>query len=150
MPDWDPETYTRNLIADMRANGGVPTSGPFAGRKLLILTTKGAKSGQPRTAVLAYRNDGDAWSISASKGGSPDDPAWLRNLEAHPDDVTIEVNNDVVRVRPRIETMGPERDRLWEAHVDEMPGFGEYPKKTDRVIPMIVLERVTEAEPVRS
>ena len=143
MPDWDPETFTRTLIEDMRAHGGVPTSGPFTGRKLLILTTKGAKSGEPRTAVLAYRNDGDGWSIAASKGGAPSHPAWLRNIEAHPDDVTIEVNNEVFPVRARIETEGPERDRLWEAHVDEMPGFGEYPKKTDRVIPMIVLERAS-------
>ena len=142
MTDWDPEAFTRNLIEDMRANGGVPSSGMFAGRKLLILTTKGAKSGEPRTAVLAYRNDGDAWSISASKGGAPVHPAWLRNLEANPDEVTIEVNNEVLPVRPRIELEGPERDRLWEAHVDEMPGFGEYPKKTERVIPMILLERV--------
>ena len=142
MPDWDPESFTRNLIADMRAHDGVPTTGPFAGRKLLILTTKGAKSGEPRTAVLAYRNDGDAWSISASKGGAPVHPAWLHNLEANPDEVMVEVNNQVVPVRATIEADGPERDRLWEAHVDEMPGFGEYPKKTDRVIPMILLERV--------
>ena len=142
MPDWDPESFTRNLIADMRAHDGVPTTGPFAGRKLLILTTKGAKSGEPRTAVLAYRNDGDTWSISASKGGAPVHPAWLHNLEANPDDVRVEINNRVIPVRATIETDGPERDRLWAAHVDEMPGFGEYPKKTDRVIPMILLERV--------
>lgn len=142
MADWDPETFTRNLIEDMRAHGGVPTSGPFDGRKLLILTTTGAKSGERRTALLAYCNDSDGWSISASKGGAPVHPAWLRNLEANPDEVTIEVNNQILPVRPRIELEGPERDRLWEAHVDEMPGFGDYPKKTDRVIPMILLERV--------
>lgn len=139
--DWDPEAWTRTLLEDMRAHGGVPSSGPFAGRKLLVLTTKGAKTGAPRTAVLAYRNDGDRWSISASKGGAPEDPAWLRNLETHPDDVTIEVNNEVLPVRPIIEASGPERERLWAAHVEEMPGFGEYPDKTDRVIPMVLLER---------
>ena len=142
MPDWDPESFTRNLIADMRAHDGVPTAGPFAGRKLLILTTKGARSGEPRTAVLAYREDGDRWSIAASKGGAPVHPAWLHNVEANPDEVTAEVNNQVVPVRATVEAEGPERDRLWEAHVDEMPGFGEYPKKTERVIPMILLERV--------
>lgn len=141
MPDWDPDAFTRNLIADMRAHGGVPTTPPFEGRKLLILNTKGARSGEPRTALLAYRDDGDRWSISASKGGAPDNPAWLRNLEANPDEVTIEVNNRVIPVRPVIEAEGPERDRLWAAHVEEMPGFGEYPAKTDRIIPMIVLER---------
>jgi deazaflavin-dependent oxidoreductase (nitroreductase family) len=140
MTDWDPESFTRNLIEDMRTHDGVPSTGHFAGRKLLILNTKGARSGQPRTAVLAYREDSGRWSISASKGGAPVDPAWLRNLEANPDTVTIEVNNEVISVRPVIETDGPERDRLWEAHVEEMPGFGEYPAKTDRVIPMILLE----------
>ena len=141
MPDWDPETFTRNLIDDMRAHDGVPTNGPFAGRKVLILNTKGARTGEPRSAVLAYRQDGDHWSISASKGGAPVNPAWFHNLEANPDEVTIEVNNQVIPVRPVIEAAGPERDRLWDAHVEEMPGFGEYPAKTDRVIPMILLTR---------
>jgi hypothetical protein len=54
--------------------------------------------------------------------------------------VTVEVNNRVISAHARIEAQGPERDRLWEAHVEDMPGFGEYPKKTDRVIPMVVLE----------
>jgi deazaflavin-dependent oxidoreductase (nitroreductase family) len=141
MADWDPEAWTRNLIADMRAHGGVPSSGPFEGRKILILTTKGARTGETRTAVVAYRDDGDRWAIAGSKGGAPENPAWVKNLEVNPDDVTIEVNNDVIPVRPIIEASGPERDRLWDAHVEEMPGFGEYPDKTDRTIPMILLER---------
>jgi len=139
MPDWDPNDFTNKLIADMRAHDGVPSEGYFAGRRLLILTTTGAKSGTPRQAVLAYRPEGDALVISASKGGAPTNPAWYHNLLASPD-VTVEVNNRVISARARIEAQGPERDRLWEAHVEDMPGFGEYPKKTDRVIPMIVLE----------
>ena len=139
MPDWDPNDFTNKLIADMRAHDGVPSEGYFAGRRLLILTTTGAKSGTRRQAVLAYRPEGDALVISASKGGSPTNPAWYHNLLASPD-VTVEVNNRVISARARIEAQGPERDRLWEAHVEDMPGFGEYPKKTDRVIPMVVLE----------
>jgi deazaflavin-dependent oxidoreductase (nitroreductase family) len=139
MPDWDPNDFTNKLIADMRAHGGVPSEGYFAGRRLLILTTTGAKSGTRRQAVLAYRPEGDALVISASKGGSPTNPAWYHNLLASPD-VTVEVNNRVISAHARIEAQGPERDRLWEAHVEDMPGFGEYPKKTDRVIPMVVLE----------
>ena len=145
MADGERESFTARLVADMRAHGGVPSEGYFRGRKLLILTTTGAKSGQPRTAVLAYRNDGDAWAIAASKGGAPENPGWFRNLEADPH-ATVEVNNEVVPVLATLEATGPERDRLWNAHVAEMPGFGEYPAKTDRVIPMIRLERV--AEPV--
>jgi deazaflavin-dependent oxidoreductase (nitroreductase family) len=142
MADWDPETFTRDLIADMRANGGVPTQGPFEGRRLLILTTTGAKSGETRTAVLAYRPDGAKLAVSGSKGGAPEHPGWVHNLLADPA-ATVEVNNEVFPARATIEAEGTERDRLWDAHVAEMPGFGEYPSKTDRVIPMILLERVS-------
>jgi deazaflavin-dependent oxidoreductase (nitroreductase family) len=141
MTDWDPEAFTRDLIADMRAHGGVPSQGMFAGRRLLVLYTVGAKSGEPRTAVVAYRPEGDGWAIAGSKGGSDENPAWVQNLIAADGKAEIEVNNERSPVKARVETNGPERDRLWAAHVAEMPGFGEYPKKTDRIIPMIVLER---------
>jgi len=140
MTDWDPEAWTRNLIADMREHGGRPSSGPMAGKPLIVLTSKGAKTGEPRTAIVTYHKDGDRWAIAASKGGDPKDPQWFHNLEAHPD-VTIEVDNEQVPVHAVI-TTGPERDRLWNDHVAALPEFGEYPKKTDRVIPMILLERV--------
>jgi deazaflavin-dependent oxidoreductase (nitroreductase family) len=139
MTDWDPEAWTRNLIADMRAHDGRPSSGPMAGKPLMILTTKGAKSGEDRTAIVTYHKDGNAWVIAASKGGAPAHPSWYHNLLAHPD-ATAEVDNEVVRVRAH-EAAGAERDRLWNDHVSELPEFGEYPKKTDRVIPMLVLER---------
>lgn len=139
MPDWDPEAWTRNLIADMRANDGRPSSGPMAGKPLMILTTKGVKTGQERTAIVTYHRDGDAWVVAASKGGSPTDPLWYGNLTAHPD-VTIEVDNQVVPVHASVAT-GAERERLWNDHVAQLPEFGEYPKKTDRVIPMVVLEK---------
>ena len=140
MTDWDPEAWTRNLIADMREHGGRPSSGPMAGKPLIVLTSIGAKSGEPRTAIVTYHKDGDRWAIAASKGGDPKDPQWFHNLEAHPD-VTIEVDNEKVPVHAVV-TSGAERDRLWNDHVAALPEFGEYPKKTDRVIPMILLERV--------
>jgi deazaflavin-dependent oxidoreductase (nitroreductase family) len=139
MTDWDPEAWTRSLIADMREHGGQPSSGPMAGKPLIVLTSIGAKSGEPRTAIVTYHKDGDRWAIAASKGGDPKDPQWFHNLEAHPD-VTIEVDNEQVPVHAVI-TSGAERDRLWNDHVAALPEFGEYPKKTDRVIPMILLER---------
>jgi deazaflavin-dependent oxidoreductase (nitroreductase family) len=141
MADWDPEAFTRQLIADMRAHGGVPSEGYFKGRKLLILTTTGAKSGQQRTAVVAYRDEGGAWIIAASKSGADENPGWYFNLEADPH-ATVEVNNETFPVIATLEASGAERDRLWDAHVAEMPGFGEYPSKTDRVIPMIRLAKV--------
>lgn len=142
MADWDPHEFTRNLIADMRTHGGVPTSGPMEGRKILILNTIGAKTGEPRTAVVGYRNEGDQWVIAGTKSGAPTDPAWVHNLEVEPK-VTIEVNNEAVPVLATVLRDGPERDRLWDAHVEEMPGFGEYTAKTDRVFPMILLERAS-------
>jgi deazaflavin-dependent oxidoreductase (nitroreductase family) len=139
MTDWDPEAWTRSLIADMREHGGRPSSGPMAGKPLIVLTSIGAKTGEPRTAIVTYHKDGDRWAIAASKGGDPKDPQWFHNLEAHPD-VTIEVDNEKVPVHAVV-THGAERDRLWNDHVAALPEFGEYPKKTDRVIPMILLER---------
>jgi deazaflavin-dependent oxidoreductase (nitroreductase family) len=139
MPDWDPEAWTRNLIADMRAHGGRPSSGPMAGKPLMILTTRGAKTGVERTAVVTYHRDGDRWVIAASKGGSPEHPQWYHNVLANPD-TSVEVDNEVVPVHIT-EAEGAERDRLWNDHVAQLPEFGEYPKKTDRVIPMLVVER---------
>ena len=139
MTDWDPEAWTRSLIADMREHGGRASSGPLAGKPLAIMTSKGAKTGEPRTAIVTYHKDGDRWAIAASKGGDPKHPQWFHNLEVHPD-VTIEVDNETVPVHA-IVTDGAERDRLWNDHVAALPEFGEYPKKTDRVIPMILLER---------
>jgi len=140
MTDWDPAAWTRNLIADMRAHGGRAASGPMAGKPLIVLTSIGAKTGEPRTAIVTYHKDGDRWAIAASKGGDPKHPQWFHNLEAHPD-VTIEVDNKHVPVHAVV-TSGNERDRLWNDHVAQLPEFGEYPKKTDRVIPMILLERI--------
>jgi deazaflavin-dependent oxidoreductase (nitroreductase family) len=69
-----------------------------------------------------------------------ENPAWYHNLKANPE-TTIEVDNRQVRVRAT-EATGAERDRLWNDHVAALPEFGEYPKKTDRVIPIFVLERI--------
>ncbi|HEV7811178.1 MAG TPA: nitroreductase family deazaflavin-dependent oxidoreductase [Candidatus Limnocylindrales bacterium] len=146
MTDWDPEAWTRNLIADMRANGGRPSSGPMAGKTLMILTSKGAKSGEPRTAIVTYHRDGDRLVIAASKSGAPTHPAWYHNVVANPD-VTVEVDNEVFPGHVR-EITGAERDRLWNDHVRELPEFGEYPKITDRVIPILVVEKAGQAEQV--
>jgi deazaflavin-dependent oxidoreductase (nitroreductase family) len=148
MPDWDPHEWTRNLIADMRAHGGRPASGPMAGKPLIVLTSKGAKTGEDRTAIVTYHRDGDRYVIAASKGGAPEHPLWYHNLKANPD-VTIEVDNEVFPAHAT-EITGPERDRMWDEHVRQLPEFGEYPKKTDRVIPIFVLEKVPQAVATRT
>jgi deazaflavin-dependent oxidoreductase (nitroreductase family) len=138
-PRADYAAFTRNLIADVRANGR-PTSGPFAGRPVLILTTTGARTGEPRVAPLVFSRDGDRLVIIASKAGAPDNPAWYANLVANPV-VTVETGGELFRARAA-EAHGDERQRLWDAHVAEHPGFAEYPARTTRLIPVIVLERI--------
>ena len=139
MTDWDPEAFTRALIEDMRAHGGKVTSGPMAGKDLMILTTKGAKSGKPRRAIVTYSRDGDAYVIAGSKGGAPTDPHWFDNIRANPD-VTAEAEGKTFEARADV-AEAADRDALWKRHVEQWPEFGEYPKKTDRVIPMARLKR---------
>jgi deazaflavin-dependent oxidoreductase (nitroreductase family) len=138
--NWDPEAFKRALIEDMRANGGKVTSGPMAGKNLMLLTTTGAKSGQPRTAIVTYSRDGDAYVVAGSKGGAPTDPHWFDNIRVNPD-VTAEAEGKVFKARSQV-AEGADRDRLWERHVARWPEFGEYPKKTDRIIPMARLRKL--------
>jgi deazaflavin-dependent oxidoreductase (nitroreductase family) len=137
---WDPEAFTRGLIEDMRAHNGKVTSGPMAGKDLMILTTKGAKSGEPRIAIVTWSRDGDAYVVAASKGGAPENPQWFANLRVNPD-ASAEAEGKTFKVRADVAT-GADRDRLWERHVARWPEFGEYPKKTNRVIPMVRLKPV--------
>lgn len=131
--------FNRNLIADMRAHEGKPTSGPFLGRDVLILTTRGAKSGQVRENPLVYTRDGDHYVIVASKGGAPTHPAWYHNLVAHAD-VSVEVNGEAFKAHAHV-PQGDEYERLYQAHAAINPTFHQYRKNTTRRIPAIVLER---------
>jgi deazaflavin-dependent oxidoreductase (nitroreductase family) len=136
----DYEAFTRMIVDDMRAHGGQVTIGPMAGRPLMLLTTKGAKSGQERTSIVTYTRDGDRYVIAASKSGAPTNPAWFYNLKAHAN-VTVEVGGETFAARANISS-GDDRDRLWDQHSTQRAEFREYPKITDRVIPMILLERI--------
>jgi deazaflavin-dependent oxidoreductase (nitroreductase family) len=131
--------YTKNLIADIRANGR-PTSGYFNGRPVMVLTTTGAKSGEPRTAVVTFTRDDDDYIVVGSKSGEPKDPAWFTNLVANPV-VTVETDHQVFRARATI-AQGADRDALWDRHVAEHQQFADYPSKTDRVIPIARLSRL--------
>jgi deazaflavin-dependent oxidoreductase (nitroreductase family) len=140
MPRMDYEAFTRMLIEDMRAHAGQVTSGPMAGRPLMVLTTKGAKSGEERQAIVTYTRDGDRYVIAASKSGAPTNPAWYHNLVANPE-VTLEAGGETFKARAT-ETTGDERQRLWDRHAAERPEFRDYPNKTKRVIPVILLDRI--------
>jgi deazaflavin-dependent oxidoreductase (nitroreductase family) len=133
--DWNKKT-----IDEFHAGGGKGI-GHF-GDKLLLLTTRGAKSGQVRTTPLVYHRDGDRYVIAASMGGAPTNPSWYHNLVKNPD-AEIEVGTEKLKVRATPIQKGPERDRLYEAHGANFAAFKDYPKKTKRVIPIIVLDRVS-------
>jgi deazaflavin-dependent oxidoreductase (nitroreductase family) len=130
----------RALIDDFRAHGGEVTQGFHTGRAVLLLTTTGAKTGEPRIAPLVYTRDGDRYVIVASKGGAPAHPAWYVNVVANPV-VTIEVGRDTFMARAAV-VEGAERERLWAAHAAEFPYFVGYQRKTTRVIPIVLLERI--------
>ena len=138
----DMNDFNQKIIEEFRANGG-KVGGQFAGAPMLLLTTTGAKSGQPRIAPLVYSTDGDRHVIIASKGGAPTNPDWFRNLVANPD-VTIEVGTETFTATAVVPE-GAERDRLFDAQAAIMPGFREYQNNTDRVIPVVVLERADSA-----
>ncbi len=133
------ENFNQQIIDEFRANKG-KTSGYFANSDLLLLTTKGAKSGKETTTPVVYSKDGDRLVIVASKGGAPNNPAWYHNLLAHPE-VTVEVGADKYKVRA-IPVTGDERTRLYNQHAKQYPSFKDYQAKTTRVIPVFVLERI--------
>ena len=131
--------FNRNLIEDIRAHGKA-TSGPFVGRDVLILTTRGARSKEERSTPLVYTRDGDKYVIIASKGGAPTHPHWYHNLREHPD-VTVEADGHKFQARAHVQD-GDDYERLYAQHADQNPQFHEYRTKTSRKIPVVVLERV--------
>ena len=122
------------------------TGGKVAGRMgnapVLLLSVTGRKSGKRRTTPLLYGRDGDNYVLIASVGGAPKHPAWYHNLKsAGSQEAEILVGRERLRVRAR-EAEGEERDRLWAHMVALFPNYAEYRTKTERRIPVIVLEPI--------
>ena len=132
-----PEDWNSKIISEFRANDG-KVGGMFAGRPLLLLHTTGAKTGIERVNPLAYRVDGKALVIFASKAGAPVNPDWFHNLRANPH-VSVEIGTEKRDLVARV-AGGEERHRLWEAMKRDAPGFAEYETKTTREIPVVILE----------
>jgi deazaflavin-dependent oxidoreductase (nitroreductase family) len=132
-------SWNDTVIAEFRANQG-KVGGAFEGATMLILRSTGAKSGQERVSPLVTARDGERYILIASKGGAPTNPDWYHNLVANPV-ATVEVGTETFQVRAT-EAKGEERDRLYKILADERPGFWDYTKMTDRVIPVFSLERV--------
>ena len=130
-------SWNDQIIEEFRANDG-RGGGPFAGTPMLLLTTHGRSSGQPRTSPVVYSTDGSRYVVAASNGGSDSHPQWFLNLQADPH-TTIEVGDRTLAVHASIAS-GAERNRLYAAHAAMAPGFAAYEEATTRVIPVVVLE----------
>ena len=109
------------------------------GSTILLLTTTGRSSGEPRTTPLIFGLDGDNPVIVASKGGAPEHPGWYRNLSKNPE-VEVQIKGDRFSARAR-DAQGEERERLWRMMNGIWRHYDEYQQKTDREIPVVVLER---------
>lgn len=134
----DINEFNRGIIEQFRANDG-KVGPPFEGAPLLVLHSTGAKSGKERLAPIVFQPVGDAWAVFASKAGAPDNPDWYHNLVTNPA-ARIELGTETVDVTARV-LEGDERAEVWEKQKELMPGFAEYEAKTDRVIPVVLLER---------
>lgn len=131
--------YNEQIIAEFRANHG-RVGGNFEGAPMLLLHSRGAKSGQARVHPMMYLANGeDGWYVFASKAGADTNPDWYHNLKAHPQ-TQIEVGDDTVDVTAT-EVTGSERDRIYAEQARRYPGFADYERKTERVIPVIELTR---------
>ncbi|GAA4920588.1 nitroreductase family deazaflavin-dependent oxidoreductase [Streptomonospora salina] len=111
------------------------------GTTVLLLTTTGRNSGEPRTTPLIYRPDGGAYVVVASNGGAPDHPQWYKNLQADPQ-ARVQVGAEEFGARARTAAPG-EKSRLWSSMAEVWPQYDEYQKSTDRDIPVVLLEPVS-------
>ena len=130
--------YNRRLIEEFRAHEG-KVGGMWEGTPLLLLTTRGAKSGKRRTTPMGYMPEGDRLIVFASSGGAPTHPDWYHNLVAHPY-VTVEVGTETFD-GIAVVAADEERDRLWTKGVALYPDLGEHQAKTTRQFPVIALSR---------
>jgi deazaflavin-dependent oxidoreductase (nitroreductase family) len=129
----------RQVIREFRETGG-KAGGIFEGKPLVLVHHTGAKSGKERIAPLVPLLDDGRIFIFASKGGADTNPDWYHNLVAHPDTVA-ELGSETFPVKARVLT-GAERDDIYAKQVALEPQFGEYQRKTTRIIPVIELQRV--------
>jgi deazaflavin-dependent oxidoreductase (nitroreductase family) len=126
-------------VDEFRANDG-KLGGYFEGAPMLLLHHIGVKSGQEYVSPLTYQAVDSGYAVFASNYGKTTDPAWLRNVQASPE-TTIELGADTISVRARFTDAG-EHDRIFDEQVRRMPPFAEYTKSAQRVIPVVVLERI--------
>lgn len=134
-----PQEWVNAHIQRYVATGGADGHDWKPGVPTLLLTTRGRRSGQRRRTALIYGRAGDAYVVVASQGGDPKHPAWYLNLDADPE-VEVQVRAEVFTARARTAT-GAERDRLWGEMARIWPAYDDYQRRTDREIPIVVLDR---------
>ncbi|MBE2223187.1 MAG: nitroreductase family deazaflavin-dependent oxidoreductase [Anaerolineae bacterium] len=132
--------WNKAIIKEFRENGG-KVGGQFENSDLILLHTIGAKSGLERINPVAYFTDNGNYVVIASKAGAPDNPDWYYNIVAHPQ-FEVEVGTEQFQVQATI-AEEPDRTELYAKMVAKSPGFGEYQQKTERVIPVVVLSRLS-------
>jgi deazaflavin-dependent oxidoreductase (nitroreductase family) len=143
LPNWMVE-HTRRYLESGGTDGHMYRIAPAGYGEMvvpsLLLTTKGRKSGERFIFPLFYGVAGDSFVIVASKGGAPEHPGWYRNLVADPE-VEVMVGPRNLKARARTAT-GAERAALWEVALKFWPPYADYQKKTDREIPVVVLDPI--------
>lgn len=138
MADSDDELFGPEHVRVYRETGG-ERGYRWRGTTILLLSTRGRSSGEPRTTPLIHRTDGDRWVVVASKGGAPANPSWYENLRADPQ-ATIEVLDETIPVLAST-AEGEERARLWSLMTEVWPAYDDYQARTEREIPVVVLTR---------
>ena len=135
--------YNERTIAEFHAKQGLGI-GPF-GDHVLLMTAKGARSGSSITTPLVYGREGDDYIVVASKGGAPQNPAWVTNIQVNPD-VEVEVAGDggieKFKARARVVEGQADHDRIFQEMSKIWPSYLDYQKRTERVIPVVILERL--------
>ncbi|NYI05524.1 nitroreductase/quinone reductase family protein [Allostreptomyces psammosilenae] len=137
--------YNLRVIAEFRAGGGV-VGGDFTGTRLLLLTTRGARTGLTRTTPLVYLPDGDRLVVFALNGGAPVAPAWYHNLLAHPEDVVVEVGAETFPARFAEIVDEAEYEELWRRQIEIEPKFAGFRERAGRRVPLVALGRADRAE----
>jgi deazaflavin-dependent oxidoreductase (nitroreductase family) len=132
------QSWNEQIIEEFRSNGG-KVGGRFEKQPLLLLHHKGARSGTGRVNPLAYQKVGDAFAVFASKGGAPSNPDWYYNLLENPR-ARVEVGTETFDVNARVATP-EEREGIWSKQIELNPGFAGYEERTEREIPVVILER---------
>jgi deazaflavin-dependent oxidoreductase (nitroreductase family) len=129
--------WNAGIIEEFRTHAG-KVGGQFEGAPLLLLHTTGARSGQERVNPMMYQDLGGPVAVFASKAGAPTNPDWYHNLLAHPE-VSAEIGTETRRFRARV-AAGDERAQIWTQQMQDYPGFADYESRTEREIPVVILD----------